>query len=325
MNAHVKSFATLRFRVVAATVMLALVFILGCSKKAATTTAEIPQTTFISPSDAGQALLAAVQAKDESAIARVLGTSAKTLLSSGDPAADAAASESFASKYDRMNRWVAMTDGSQVLYIGADNYPFPIPLAKDAASKWYFNAAAGHEELKARRIGRNELRAMDVCRLIATAEELYRQGVHDGNPAHPYTDTIISTPGKQDGLYWEVAADQLPSPLGRLNAFAKGVFDSGAPGKTLVLDGYSFRILPAQERAAKGNSVAKIKTSRGFVVIASPVDYQHSGIMTFTLSDGVIYEQDLGPKTAELVALLRDYSPTDGSTPVYSPEKGAYE
>jgi hypothetical protein len=298
MNSQMKNFATRRFPLLAALVMLAVVFILGCSRKPAATTAEIPQATFASPSDAGQALQTAVRAKDESAIARVLGPHAQTLVSSGDPAEDAAASASFAKKYERMNRWVTMTDGSQVLYIGADNYPFPIPLTKDAASKWYFNAAAGDDELQARRIGRNELRAMDACRLIANAEALYHQKTHQ------YTDTIISTPGKQDGLYWEVAADQAPSPLGRSNAFAKGVFDAGAPSKTLALDGYSFRILPASGQTA------------GFSIIATPVNYQHSGIMTFNVSgDGVIYQKDLGSQAGDVAASNTDENPIEGSTP----------
>ena len=194
-------------------------------------------------------------AKDNDGIARILGPQGKTLVSSGDVAEDAAAVESFSKKYDRMNRWVAMTDGTQVLYIGADNYPFPIPLAKDSSSKWHFAPAAGDEELQARRIGRNELLAMDACRLIANAEEIYHHGAHDGNPAHQYTDTIISTPGKQDGLYWEVAADQDPSPLGRPKTeFAKGIFDSSAPSKTRYFNGYSFRVLTEQGEAAKGGA-----------------------------------------------------------------------
>lgn len=298
MHSQTKNFATPRFQLATVMVLLALVFVLGCSRKTATTTAEVSQPTFASPSDAGQALLTAVRAKDESAIARVLGSRAKALVSSGDREVDAAASESFAQKYDRMNRWVAMTDDSQVLYIGADNYPFPIPIVKDAGSRWHFNADAGDEELQARRIGRNELRAMDACRLIANAEELYHQGMHR------YTDIIISTPGKQDGLYWEAAAGQVPSPLGRSNAFAKGVFDSAAPSKALVVDGYSFRILPAEGQA------------EGFVILASPVHYQHSGIMTFSLSrDGVIYQKDLGPQTAELASLMTDFGSSEGSTP----------
>ena len=315
MKLQSKDSTTRGFRMSAMLVMLAAVSVLGCSKKQAGTTAETAQATFSTPEEAGQALQTAVRGKDDNAIAHILGPQGKTLVSSGDVAEDAAAVESFSKKYDRMNRWVAMTDGTQVLYIGADNYPFPIPLAKDSSSKWHFAPAAGEEELQARRIGRNELLAMDACRLIANAEEIYHHGAHDGNPAHQYTDTIISTPGKQDGLYWEVAADQDPSPLGRPNEFAKGIFDSSAPSKTPVFNGYSFRVLTEQGEAAKGGAkgyAVNGKLTAGFAIIASPVKYQHSGIMTFILShDGVIYQQDLGPNTADVAAAIKQYNPTD--------------
>jgi hypothetical protein len=294
MNSQSKTSTTHRSYPLAAFIMLAAVFILGCSKKETTIAAKPAQLSFASPEEAGQALQTAAKAKDEKAVAQILGTKAKTLVSSGDSKEDATATDSFAKKYDRMNRWVAMTDGSQVLYVGADNYPFPIPLAKDGSSKWYFDASAGEEELRARRIGANELTAMDAARSIANAEELYHQ------TAHQYTDTIISTPGKQDGLYWEVAEGQAASPLGRLNELAKGIFAAGAPSKAVVLHGYSFRILTAQG---------------GFTIFASPVNYQQSGIMTFSLGrDGVVYQQDLGPRSTETVEAINQYNPTDGWT-----------
>ena len=237
---------------------------------------------------------AAVQAKDDKALTQVLGPKAQKLVSSGDPAEDKSAADSFAKKYDQMNRLVAMTDGSQVLYIGADNYPFPVPLAKDSSSRWYFDAAAAEEELRARRIGRNELSAMDACRLIASAEELYHQSTHQ------YTDTIVSTPGQQDGLYWEVSEGQSPSPMGSLNQFAKGVFNASAPSKEVVSHGYSFRI---------------VTTKSGFTIFASPVNYQHSGIMSFSLGrDGVIYQQDLGPKADNTLTAIEQHNPTGGWT-----------
>lgn len=233
-----------------------------------------------------------MRAKNDKAIARVLGPKAKTLVSSGNSTEDAGATDAFAKKYDRMNRWVAMTDGSQVLYVGADNYPFPIPVAKDDFSRWHFDAAAGEQELRARRIGGNELTAMDAARLIANAEELYHQATHT------YTDTIVSTPGKQDGLYWEVAEGSAPSPLGRLNAFARSIFTAGAPSTTVAFDGYSFRIHTGQG---------------AFTIFATPVDYQHSGIMTFSLGrNGVVYQQDLGPKSTEAVEAINQYNPTNG-------------
>jgi len=294
MNLQRKSSAARHSYHLAALVMLAVVFILGCSKKQSNTATEVSQKTFATPAEAGKALQTAAHAKDDKAITQVLGPKSKTLVSSGDSAEDATANDSFAKKYDRMNRWVAMTDGSQVLYVGADNYPFPIPLTQDGSSRWYFDATAGDEELRARRIGSNELTAMDACRLLAHAEELYHHATHQ------YTDTIISTPGQQDGLYWEVAEGQAPSPMGRLNQFAKGIFAADAPSKTAVFNGYSFRILTAPG---------------GFTILASPVNYQHSGIMTFSLSrDGVVYQQDLGPQTTDTVEAINQYNSTDGWT-----------
>jgi hypothetical protein len=309
MNSQTK-FSTARHFQWAVVVLVVSVFFLGCSKKETTKTAQTPQNTFATAAEAGQALQTAVKAKDDSAIAQILGPKAKMLVSSGDATENAAAIDSFAKKYDRMNRWVAMTDGSQVLYIGADNYPFPIPLAQDSSLKWHFDANAGDEELRARRIGRNELLAMDACRSIANAEELYRQRTHR------YTDTIISTPGKQDGLYWEVSDDEVPSPLGRVNGFAKGIFVAGAPSKSPVFNGYTFRIVSAQADGAKGGMKGYFsngKLTGGFAVVASPVDYQQSGIMTFILGrDGTLYQQDLGSQTEDVAASIEKYNPTDG-------------
>jgi preprotein translocase subunit SecE len=310
MNSQTKLSTARYFQWVAVVVLVVSVFFLGCSKKETTKTAQTPQNTFATAAEAGQALQTAVKAKDDSAIAQILGPKAKMLVSSGDATENAAAIDSFAKKYDRMNRWVAMTDGSQVLYIGADNYPFPIPLAQDSSLKWHFDANAGDEELRARRIGRNELLAMDACRSIANAEELYRQRTHR------YTDTIISTPGKQDGLYWEVSDDEVPSPLGRVNGFAKGIFVAGAPSKSPVFNGYTFRIVSAQADGAKGGMKGYFsngKLTGGFAVVASPVDYQQSGIMTFILGrDGTLYQQDLGSQTEDVAASIEKYNPTDG-------------
>jgi Protein of unknown function (DUF2950) len=292
VSLQLKSLTTERIQPIAALVMFAVVFVLGCSKKQENRAAEAPQKTFATPAEASQALHAAVQAKDDNALTQVLGPKAQKLVSSGDPVEDKSATDSFVKKYDQMNRLVAMTDGSQMLYVGADNYPFPVPLAKDGSSRWYFDAVAAEEELRARQIGGNELSAMEACRLIANAEELYHQGTHQ------YTDTIVSTPGKQDGLYWEISQGQTPSPLGKLNQFAKTIFDASAPSKAVVSHGYSFTVATTQ---------------KGFTIFASPVHYQHSGIMTFSLGrDGVIYQQDLGPKSADTLTATERYNPTDG-------------
>ena len=294
MSLQQKSLTTQRMQWMAALMMIAVVFVLGCSKQQDNAAAEAPQKTIATPAEATQALHAAVQVKDDKALTQVLGPKAQKLVSSGDPTEDKSAADSFTKKYDQMNRLVAMTDGSQVLYIGADNYPFPVPLAQDSSSRWHFDAAAADEELRARRIGGNELSAMDACRLIANAEELYHQSTHQ------YTDTIVSTPGKQDGLYWEVSEGQSPSPLGSLNQFAKSIFNASAPSKEVVSHGYSFRV---------------VTTPGGFTIFSSPVNYQHSGIMTFSLGrDGLIYQQDLGPQTAGALAAIEQYNPSHGWT-----------
>jgi hypothetical protein len=257
--------------------VLGLVNIAGSSAQTVSAQATQPtQKTFSTPEQAGQALRAAAGAGDESTMAQILGPDSKAILFSGDATEDKVALAEFVKKYDRMNRWVTMTDGSRVLYIGADNYPYPIPLAQNSSSQWYFDTAAGKGEILARRIGKNELRAIDAVYAMANAEELYFQY------ANQYTDKILSTPGKQDGLYWQVSANQSANPL--------------------ILDGYSFHVVTGKS---------------GYRIVASPATYGDSGIMTFILNkDGVIEQKDLGPDTKIATAALSTYNPQDdGWTP----------
>ncbi len=201
-----------------------------------------------------------------------------------------------------MNRWVTMTDGSQVLYIGPTNYPFPIPLAQNPSSGWQFDTKAAEEEVLARRIGGNELLAIDACYAIADAEKHYFKDAHDGNPPRQYTEKIISSPGKQDGLYWPVPAGEPASPLGRVEEFAKDSIEAAYAGAPPIFDGYAFRILGSK--------------TNGFTVIASPVKYGDSGIMSFILGrDGVVHQKDLGPNTSQLTASIDTYKPGEGWTP----------
>jgi hypothetical protein len=283
------------------------------SQKPETKANHAEQTTFSTPEAAGQALQTASRAKDEASLSRILGPNSKAILSSGDPTEDAAALDSFVAKYERMNRWVTMTDGNRVLYIGADNYPFPIPLIMNSTSKWYFNTKAGEDEILARRIGRNELLAIDACSAIANAEEIYFKQAHDPNPTHQYTAILISNPGKQDGLYWDVPQDQDSSPLGRLADFAKDAVTSPSI-EPKVFDGYYFRVLTAQGDQAIGGAKSYIvngKMTGGFAIVATPVKYQDSGIMTFILNrEGVVYERDLGAKTTEVASAIQEYNPT---------------
>jgi len=293
-------------------VAVALVLIVACShqQKGATSAADT-QSTFHSPAEAGQALLSAAQNSDAAALAKVVGAKAAAFLSSGDALEDKAAMESFTRKYNRMNRWVTMTDGSEVLHIGADNYEFPVPVAKDASGKWQFDAVAGQEEVTARNIGRNELLAIDAVYALANAEEIYYQKPRNGNADRQYTQVIISTPGKQDGLFWEVPADQPASPLGRVNEFMKTLSAVG-PGEPQVFDGYSFRILSEQGDQADGGKKNYAVNGKltGFAIIASPVKYRETGIMTFILNrEGVMYQKDFGAQTGDVVSSIKSYNP----------------
>ena len=186
MRVDTKSSKGWRSYVLHSWVILAAAFTMiscGESPKPAST-GPAPQATYASPAEAGQALQAAIRGNDQGAMTRVLGAKSVPILKTGDAVVDKAAMDSFSAKFDQMNRWVPMTNGSQILYIGADNYAFPIPLVKDSSSKWQFDSAAGQEEITARDIGRNELLAIDAVLAIADAEVTYFQKAHDGNPAH---------------------------------------------------------------------------------------------------------------------------------------------
>jgi Protein of unknown function (DUF2950) len=295
------------------TVMVLLALgIVGLHAAKPASAGRMDQATFASPAEAGAALRSAAQKGDESALSSILGPESKAIMSSGDLKEDPAGLQEFVSKYDEMNRWVLMTDGSQILKIGVDNYPFPIPLRQNSSSKWFFDTLGGADEIRARRIGRNELLAIDAICAIAYAEDIYARTAHDGNPAGLYTTKIFSTPGKQDGLYWKVPEDKELSPLGRVNEFAADALLT--PNAAPVIDGYTFRILTARGYAAQGGAKSYIINSKlmgGFGVIASPVKYGESGIMTFIINqEGDVYQRDLGAQTSSAAAVIREYNPT---------------
>ena len=270
------------------------------------------QVTFPSPAEAGAALAKAAKSGDEAALANILGVDTRVLLSTGDKEADKAALEAFASKYEKMNRWVDMTDGSRVLYIGADNFAFPVPLAKNASGQWYFDAVAGAQEIRARDIGRNELLTIDACSAIASAQEVY---FANGGDSAEFAQRIISTSGKQDGLYWPASEKQVSSPLANLNEFPRSSLATLSPDEPLVIDGYKLRILTAQGDDAPGGAKSYIvngKMTGGFAILATPVKYAQTGIMTLmTGPDGMVYERDLGPDTVKIAASIHEFNPND--------------
>jgi hypothetical protein len=272
--------------------------------------------TFQTPAEAGSKLADAAKTGDQTALSQILGVEAKALLTTGDSETDKAATDGFASKYQQMNRWVEMTDGSRVLYIGADNFAFPVPLAKHSSGQWYFDAVAGAQEIRARDIGRNELLAIDACSALANAQEIY---YNDGD-SREYAQRIISTPGKEDGLFWAAGEAKAPSPLHHLSQLPKSSLASPPTGDPLVIDGYTLRVLTAQGDDAPGGTKSYVvdgKMTDGFAILATPLKYSETGIMTFMIGrEGIVYEQDLGPDTVKLAASITEYNPDENWSPI---------
>jgi DUF2950 family protein len=265
------------------------------------------QKTFSSAEEASSALLAAVQSDDEKAMLDLLGPDAKQIISSGDEAEDAHSRANFVQKYREMHRLVNEPDGTTTLYIGARNWPTPIPLVNKGNS-WYFDTEVAKTEILYRRIGRNELSAIRVCEQLVAAENDYRRAPHD-----EYAKKITSDDGQHNGLYWQAAAGEPQSPIGPLvaSAVAEGYADGGSA--LTPYRGYYFRILSLQGKHGSGGAKSYVvngKMTEGFAFVAFPAQYRSSGVMTFIVgSDGVIYQKDLGKETSFLARHMKTYDP----------------
>jgi hypothetical protein len=261
---------------------------------------------------ASQALVAALQNDDQQALLKVLGPDAKDVISSGDETQDKNERSDFVMKYQEMHRLVTEPDGTTTLYIGAENWPSPIPLMHTAGG-WYFDTAAGKKEILFRRIGKNELNAIQVCRELVDAEKEYNAKAHDGDSTNQYAQKFFSDPDKHNGLYWTAASGDEQSPIGPLVASAEAEgYARDANRETQPFMGYYFRVLKAQGANAPGGARSYLvdgKMTRGFAFVVYPAEYRSSGVMTFIVSqDGIVYEKDLGVKTAELAKAMTVYN-----------------
>jgi len=271
------------------------------------------QQMFDTPKEAFDAFISAVRSGDSKALLGVLGPDAGPLVSSGDPVADKQRRERFVKEYDESNKLQA-GGGKIVLVVGKEEFPFAIPLVP-AGPQWRFDTAAGREEILNRRIGRNELAVIQVCLAYADAQRDYYSQYRDGSRVLQYAQHMVSRPGKHDGLYWPTKPGEAPSPLGDLVAQARaegyGVKDRHE-GPT-PYHGYFYRILTVQGRDAPGGAydyVADGKMIGGFALVAFPAQWSVSGVMTFLVShDGVVYQKDLGPKTADLARQMKLFNP----------------
>jgi hypothetical protein len=273
-------------------------------------------TVFASPEDAGNAIIAAAKTGDDSAALAIFGPDAKDVIHSADPVADKNAIAEFVAKYDVMHRWRKMPDDSQVLLVGADNFPFAIPLKKNADGKWFFDTAAGKDEVLSRRIGRNELAVIDVCNAVVDAEVAYFAHPHDGQPAKLFATKFLSDDGKQNGLYWKADQGKPESPLGPMAASASTQGYKANPNGHTTFHGYYFKMLDGQTDKAPGGAkqyVVNGKQTGGFALVAYPAEYGNSGIMTFMISqDGVLLEKDLGKTTTETATAMTNFDPDPG-------------
>jgi hypothetical protein len=257
--------------------------------------------------------VAALQNNDEKAVLEILGPDARQIVSSGDPIEDAESHATFVRKYEEMHRFLREPDGSVTLYIGAENWPTPIPLVMKG-NVWFFDTEAGKREILFRRIGRNEYSAIHICQELVAAQKEYYAMQYYTTQHKEYARQIYSDEGQHNGLYWKASEGQPQSPIGPLvaSAVAEGyVKGKGAP--PTPYRGYFFHILTRQGKEAPGgakNYVVSGKMTEGFAFVAYPAEYRSSGVMTFIVNqDGVVYQKDLGKKTEALGKSMQEYNP----------------
>jgi len=280
------------------------------------------QKLFSSPEDAVKNLTDAVKTKDKAALDQIFGPSGKDLRS-GDRVQDAAEFEDLARHLAEKTSLVKESDSRVILHIGNENWPFPIPIVKKD-SQWFFDTAAGKEEILNRRIGENELTAILVSRAYVKAQREYALKDWDGDGIFAYAQKLRSDPGKKNGLFWRSAPGEEASPLGELLARAwhegykkeKAAFREEQP---TPFHGYYFKILTKQGKNAPGGKYTYIINGNmvgGFALVAFPANWGKSGIMTFIVNQqGKVYQKNIGPDTAKIASEMRSYNPDATWTP----------
>ena len=272
--------------------------------------ASAKQLSFASPEAGFEALVAALRAADAKQLAALLGPGHQRIIDSGDNAADRAVWARFVADYDAKHSIQLEGDAKAVLVIGSEDWPMPIPLVKGEAG-WTLDTAAGEDEIIARRIGRNELDTIQVCLAFVDMEREYAEVDRNGDGLLEYTAKLVSSPGKQDGLYWPTKEGESQSPAGPLFAEADPSVKERKVGSPY--HSYYYKVLTTQGPNAPDGArsyLANGKLIGGIALIAYPASYLSSGVKTFMCNlDGVVYEKDHGPGTAATVAKIKAFDP----------------
>jgi len=294
---------------------VALLIALALGSSATAAEHKTAQPTFASPADAVAAMVGAMRRQLPGVLATVVGPGSQAWLLSGDETADRAEMAKFVAAYDEGHGITMSGENHATATVGADNCPLPIPIVR-SGGRWHFDGAAGHEEVLARRIGRNELDTIQVLEAIVDAQIEYARADPGRTGQVAYAQKFASSPGRHDGLYWRAQAGEPESPLGQL--VAQAAAEGYAESKLRPYHGYVFRMLKAQGPNAAGGAFEYVVQGAmigGFAVVASPIRYGISGVTTFIVNqDAVVYQKDLGPRTAQAVAAMKRFHPGPGWT-----------
>jgi hypothetical protein len=268
------------------------------------------QQVFHSAEEASAALFASAQQNDNGALLEILGPAGKDLVSSGDPVEDRKNRDAFVAKYKQMHRVEKERDGVMILYIGAENWPEPIPLVK-TNSGWYFDTDAGKEEILARRVGKNELATIDVCYQLVDAQQQHYVRSNEGE--HRYALKFSGDNDGQDGLFSSETGEQPVSPHDALIASAGVENGTATSHHPVPFNGYYFRILTSQGKNVEGGAKSYLvngKMLNGFAFVAYPVVYRSTGVMTFIVNqNGIVYQKNLGRDTEKIANAMTEYDP----------------
>ena len=283
---------------------------------------EATQATYDTPQAAVDALIAAVKSGETEEIVDVLGEEGYDIAESGDEVADADTRDRFIAAYEEKHK-LNSGDSRATLIVGEEDFPFPIPIVK-ADDRWHFDTEAGVEEILDRRIGDNEIAAIETLRVYVDAQREYADVDRDGKGPQ-YARKLASSEGKTDGLYWPTKEGEAESPLGPLVADARAEGYRKRDDGPTPYHGFLFRILTAQGENAPGGAQDYILSGRmigGFGMVAAPAEYGNSGVMTFVVDqDGNVYQSDLGDDTAEIAAEMTTFDPDETWTLVPADEE----